>query len=117
MRGAKAAGTSRPEWNAFSRKDTLARPIGGPYYVTSPRPRAHLTTVGRLPTGGTSEVTAIPEEVQPDCIHVVYCDASVQGIQKLTPPESVVPSPKAGAAGIFGRRSNGSENKHTLPHA
>jgi len=117
MRGAKAAGTSRPEWNAFSRKDALARPIGGPYYVTSSRPRAHLTTVGRLPTGGTSEVTAIPEEVQPDCIHVVYCDASVQGIQKLTPPEPVVLSPKGGGGTDFGRRSNGSKNKHTLPRA
>ena len=117
MRGAKAAGTSRPEWNAFSRKDALARPIGGPYYVTSSRPRAHLTTVGRLPTGGTLEVTAIPEEVQPDCIHVVYCDASVQGIQKLTPPEPVVLSPKGGGGTDFGRRSNGSKNKGWLPRA
>jgi predicted metal-dependent peptidase len=48
-----------------------------------------------------AEITAIAEEVQPDCIHVVYCDASVDSVQEFAPPESVVLSPKGGGGTDF----------------
>jgi predicted metal-dependent peptidase len=48
-----------------------------------------------------AEITAIADEVQPDGIHVVYCDASVQSIQEFTPPEPVLLSPKGGGGTDF----------------
>ena len=48
-----------------------------------------------------AEITAIADEVQPDRIHVVYCDASVESVQEFTPPESVVLSPKGGGGTDF----------------
>jgi len=48
-----------------------------------------------------AEITAIADEVQPDRILVVYCDASVQSIQEFTPPEPVVLSPKGGGGTDF----------------
>jgi predicted metal-dependent peptidase len=47
------------------------------------------------------EITAIAEQTQPDRIHVVYCDASVQSVQEFMPPESVVLSPKGGGGTDF----------------
>jgi predicted metal-dependent peptidase len=47
------------------------------------------------------EITAIAEQAQPDRIHVVYCDASVQSVQEFVPPESVVLSPKGGGGTDF----------------
>ena len=47
------------------------------------------------------EITAIAEEVQPDCIHVVYCDAAVQSVQTFAPPEPVSLSPKGGGGTDF----------------
>jgi predicted metal-dependent peptidase len=48
-----------------------------------------------------AEITAIADEVQPERILVVYCDASVQSIQEFTPPEPVVLSPKGGGGTDF----------------
>jgi predicted metal-dependent peptidase len=47
------------------------------------------------------EITAIADEVEPDRIYVVYCDASVQTVQAFAPPESVVLSPKGGGGTDF----------------
>ena len=47
------------------------------------------------------EITTIAEEVQPDRIHVVYCDASVQAVQEFAPPEPIVLSPKGGGGTDF----------------
>jgi predicted metal-dependent peptidase len=48
-----------------------------------------------------AEITAIADEVQPDRILVVYCDAALQGIQEFTPPEPVVLSPMGGGGTDF----------------
>jgi predicted metal-dependent peptidase len=47
------------------------------------------------------EITAIADEVQPDRIYVVYCDASVQAVQEFAPPESIVLSPRGGGGTDF----------------
>jgi predicted metal-dependent peptidase len=47
------------------------------------------------------EITAIAEQAQPDRIHVVYCNASVQSVQEFVPAESVVLSPKGGGGTDF----------------
>lgn len=40
------------------------------------------------------EISAIVEEVQPECVHVVYCDAEIQGVDVFERGEPVVVSPK-----------------------
>jgi predicted metal-dependent peptidase len=47
------------------------------------------------------EITAIADEMQPDRIYVVYCDACVQAVQEFVLPESVVLSPKGGGGTDF----------------
>jgi predicted metal-dependent peptidase len=47
------------------------------------------------------EITAIADEVQPDRIYVVHCDACVQAVQEFVPPEFVVLSPKGGGGTDF----------------
>ena len=48
-----------------------------------------------------AEITAIAQDVQPDVIHVVYCDAAVQNVQEVVPPEAVVLSPAGGGGTDF----------------
>jgi predicted metal-dependent peptidase len=48
-----------------------------------------------------AEITAIAEEVQPDCIHVAYCDAAVQSVQEFVPPETIILSPRGGGGTDF----------------
>lgn len=43
-----------------------------------------------------AEITAIAEDTQPDVIHIVYCDAAVQSVQEVVPPEAVVLLPLGG---------------------
>jgi predicted metal-dependent peptidase len=47
------------------------------------------------------EISAISEEVQPEGIHVVYCDAAVQSVQEFGPSESVRLEPKGGGGTDF----------------
>jgi predicted metal-dependent peptidase len=47
------------------------------------------------------EITAIAQDVQPDVIHVVYCDAAVQNVQEVVPPEAVVLAPAGGGGTDF----------------
>jgi predicted metal-dependent peptidase len=47
------------------------------------------------------EISAISDEAQPEAIHIVYCDAAVQGVQEFAPSEPVVLEPKGGAGTDF----------------
>jgi predicted metal-dependent peptidase len=47
------------------------------------------------------EISAISEEVQPEAIHVVYCDAAVQSNQEFTASEPVRLEPKGGGGTDF----------------
>jgi predicted metal-dependent peptidase len=47
------------------------------------------------------EITAINEEAQPERIHVVYCDAAVQGVEEFGPGEPIKLSPKGGGGTDF----------------
>ncbi len=48
-----------------------------------------------------SEITAISDQAQPEAIHVVYCDAVVQGTQDFGPSEPVVLEAKGGGGTDF----------------
>ena len=47
------------------------------------------------------EISAIAEDVQPESIRVVYCDAAVQADQEFEPGEAVVLSSKGGGGTDF----------------
>jgi predicted metal-dependent peptidase len=47
------------------------------------------------------EITAINEEAQPERIHVIYCDAAVQGVEEFGPGEPIKLSPKGGGGTDF----------------
>jgi predicted metal-dependent peptidase len=47
------------------------------------------------------EITAISDEVQPEAIHVVYCDAAVQSAQQFGPSEPIILEPKGGGGTDF----------------
>jgi predicted metal-dependent peptidase len=47
------------------------------------------------------EISAIVEEVQPEAIHVVYCDAAVLSVQSFGPSDTVRLEPKGGGGTDF----------------
>jgi len=47
------------------------------------------------------EITAISDEVQPDRIYVVYCDAAVNSVQEFGPSEPITLEPKGGGGTDF----------------
>ena len=47
------------------------------------------------------EISSICDEVQPECVHVVYCDAAVQGVQEFGPSEPIELQPKGGGGTDF----------------
>jgi predicted metal-dependent peptidase len=59
-------------------------------------------SIGRLELEQfAGEISAIADEVQPEAIHVVYCDAAVQSAQQFGPAESVRLEPKGGGGTDF----------------
>lgn len=59
-------------------------------------------SIGRLELEQfAAEISAIAEEVQPDVIHVVYCDAAVQSVQQFGALEPVLLEPKGGGGTDF----------------
>ena len=59
-------------------------------------------SIGRLELEQfAGEISAISEEVQPEAIHVVYCDAAVQSTQEFTSSEPVRLEPKGGGGTDF----------------
>jgi predicted metal-dependent peptidase len=59
-------------------------------------------SIGRLELEQfASEISAISEEMQPEAIHVVYCDAAVQCAQQLGPSEPVRLEPRGGGGTDF----------------
>lgn len=48
-----------------------------------------------------AEISAIADEVLPEAIHVVYCDAAVQGVQQFGPSEPIRLEPKGGGGTDF----------------
>lgn len=47
------------------------------------------------------EISSICDEAQPECVHVVYCDAAVQGVQEFEPSEPIQLEPKGGGGTDF----------------
>ena len=47
------------------------------------------------------EISSICDEAQPECVHVVYCDAAVQGVQEFGPSEPIKLEPKGGGGTDF----------------
>lgn len=47
------------------------------------------------------EISSICEEAQPEAVHVVYCDAAVQGVQEFEPAEPIQLKPKGGGGTDF----------------
>jgi predicted metal-dependent peptidase len=47
------------------------------------------------------EISAIADEVQPEVVHVVYCDAAVQSVQHFGPSEPVRLEPRGGGGTDF----------------
>jgi predicted metal-dependent peptidase len=59
-------------------------------------------SIGRLELEQfAGEISAISNEVQPDGIHVVYCDAAVQSAQWFEPSEPIQLEPKGGGGTDF----------------
>jgi predicted metal-dependent peptidase len=59
-------------------------------------------SIGRLELEQfAAEISAISDEVQPECIHVVYCDAAVQSVQQFGPSEPVEVEPNGGGGTDF----------------
>ncbi|MGH9568904.1 MAG: vWA domain-containing protein [Candidatus Angelobacter sp.] len=48
-----------------------------------------------------AEISAIVDEVQPEAIHVVYCDAAVQSSQEFQPSEPIQLEPRGGGGTDF----------------
>jgi predicted metal-dependent peptidase len=61
------------------------------------------------------EITAISHEGQPDSIHVIYCDAAVQGVEEFGPSEPIKLSPKGGGGTDFVPPFNWVEENGMLP--
>jgi predicted metal-dependent peptidase len=47
------------------------------------------------------EISSICDEAQPESVHLVYCDAAVQGVQEFGPSEPVQLEPKGGGGTDF----------------
>lgn len=47
------------------------------------------------------EITAIHDEVKPERIYIVYCDAAVQSVEEFGPSDSIQLSPKGGGGTDF----------------
>lgn len=115
---------SQQDWRAILR-DFVAASAPSDYRWTPPN-RRHLASGLYLPsverrgvgevviavdTSGSigkveleqfaAEISAIVEEVQPDAIHVVYCDAAVQSVQSFGPSDTVRLEPKGGGGTDF----------------
>jgi predicted metal-dependent peptidase len=59
-------------------------------------------SIGRLELEQfAGEISAISDEVQPEAIHVVYCDAAVQSVQQLAASEPAQLEPKGGGGTDF----------------
>lgn len=59
-------------------------------------------SIGRLELEQfAGEISAISDEVQPEAIHVVYCDAAVQSVQQLGASEPMQLEPKGGGGTDF----------------
>ncbi len=59
-------------------------------------------SIGRLELEQfAGEISAISDEVQPEALHVVYCDAAVQSVQQLAASEPVQLEPKGGGGTDF----------------
>lgn len=118
--------SSQPQqnWRAILR-DFVAATVPSDYRWTPPN-RRHLASGLYLPsierrgvgeiviavdTSGSigrgeleqfaAEISAIAGEVQPEVIHVVYCDAAVQSVQHFGPSEPVCLEPKGGGGTDF----------------
>ena len=48
-----------------------------------------------------AEISSICDEAQPESVHVVYCDAAVQGVQEFGPSEPIQLQPKGGGGTDF----------------
>ena len=59
------------------------------------------------------EISAIAEEAQPEAIHVVYCDATVQSSQEFCPSEPIRLEPKGGGGTDFRPVFRWVEENHT----
>jgi predicted metal-dependent peptidase len=59
-------------------------------------------SIGRLELEQfAGEISAIADEVKPEVIHVVYCDAAVQSVQQFGPCEPIRVEPKGGGGTDF----------------
>ena len=61
------------------------------------------------------EISAICEEVQPETIHVVYCDAAVQDVQEFGPSDPLELEPKGGGGTDFRPVFEWVDNKDITP--
>ena len=115
---------SRQDWRAILR-DFVAATAPADYRWTPPNRRyiasgLYLPSVERLGVGEivivvdtsgsigaleleqfAGEISAIADEVQPEAIHVVHCDAAVQSVQQFGPSEPVRLEPKGGGGTDF----------------
>jgi predicted metal-dependent peptidase len=115
---------SQQNWRAILR-DFVAATAPADYRWTPPNRRyiasgLYLPSVERLGVGEivivvdtsgsigaleleqfAGEISAIADEVQPEAIHVVHCDAAVQSVQQFGPSEPVRLEPKGGGGTDF----------------
>jgi predicted metal-dependent peptidase len=115
---------SQQDWRAILR-DFVAAPTPADYRWTPPNRRyiasgLYLPSVERqgvgeiviaVDTSGSirrleleqfaGEISAIADEVEPEAIHVVYCDAAVQSVQHFGPSEPVRLEPRGGGGTDF----------------
>jgi predicted metal-dependent peptidase len=115
---------SKQDWRAILR-DFVAATIPSDYRWSPPNrrfvasglylPSVHREGVGQIVIGvDTSgsigdeelkqfagEITAISDQAKPEAIHVVYCDAAVNGTQEFGPSEPVVLEAKGGGGTDF----------------
>jgi predicted metal-dependent peptidase len=115
---------SQQDWRAILR-DFVAATAPSDYHWTPPNRRyiaygLYLPSVERqgvgeiaiaVDTSGSigrlelerfaGEISAISDEVQPEALHVVYCDAALQSVQHFGPSEAVRLEPKGGGGTDF----------------
>ena len=115
---------SKQDWRSLTRAFVAATTISD--YCWTPPDRRHISSGLYLPsversgvgtivigvdTSGSvgkeeleqfaGEITAISDEVQPDRIYVVYCDAAVNSVQEFGPSEPISLEPKGGGGTDF----------------
>jgi predicted metal-dependent peptidase len=115
---------SKQDWRSVTRAFVAATTISD--YRWTPPNRRHISSGLYLPsversgvgtmvigvdTSGSvgkeeleqfaGEITAISDEVQPDRIYVVYCDAAVNSVQEFGPSEPISLEPKGGGGTDF----------------